>query len=63
MPRLRKVIHFNIDDPYWVTPAYEKNQKDPVLAKYVYEDETEYVRDQKKRRKMPGTANNSEENK
>jgi nucleoside-diphosphate-sugar epimerase len=46
-----------LDDPYWVAPAYAKNQKDPILAKSVYEDEMEFIRDQKKRRKMPNQTN------
>ncbi|KAJ3268309.1 WD repeat-containing protein 70, partial [Terramyces sp. JEL0728] len=39
------------NDPYWIAPAYKKTQDKPVLAEKVYEDEAEYVRDQKKRRR------------
>ena len=38
-------------DPYWVAPAYQKNQSKPIFAKSVYEDEAEFMRDQKKRRR------------
>ncbi|KAJ3308068.1 WD repeat-containing protein 70 [Boothiomyces sp. JEL0838] len=40
------------NDPYWIAPAYKKTQDKPVLAEKVYEDEAEYVRDQKKRRRQ-----------
>ncbi|KAJ3300103.1 hypothetical protein HK104_004572 [Borealophlyctis nickersoniae] len=37
-------------DPYWVAPAYKKNQPKPVLAESVFEDEEEALRSEKKRR-------------
>jgi hypothetical protein len=37
-------------NPYWVAPAYKKNQPMPVMAANVYEDEDEAQRAAKKKR-------------
>jgi hypothetical protein len=63
MLKLQRVVSPNVDDPYWITPAYEKTQKKAVLAPYVYEDETELLRDQKKRRRMPEQPKEPDANK
>jgi len=39
-------------NPYWVDPAYKKTQPDKKLAKAVYEDEDEAVREAKKKRRL-----------
>ena len=39
-------------DPYWVAPAYKKNQPVNKLAPFVYEDEDEANRESRKKRKQ-----------
>lgn len=62
MPRLLKVLLSVLfiakrltnwtEDPYWVAPAYKKNQPKAVYAKNVYEDEDEERQEALKKRRQ-----------
>ena len=41
-----------VEDPYWIAPAYQKNQPKPIYAKAVYEDEDEAERETRKKRRQ-----------